>query len=114
MSLSSVTVCRCGVSSAKSCGGNAARKRLDRPRSSCRGGVPYGIRRHSCVKTATRVHQVTPKCPEYTRLLNEITTLPWPRAVGAGAVRIEFECRVVQHERERRRASAFVHRVALL
>jgi hypothetical protein len=59
----SVTVRRCGVSSAKSCGGNAARKRLDRPRSSCRGGVPYGIRRRSCVTTATRVHLVRRKCP---------------------------------------------------
>jgi hypothetical protein len=53
----------CGVSSAKSCGGNAARKRLDRPRSSCRGGLPYGIRRPSCVTTATRVHQVRRKVP---------------------------------------------------
>src|SRR4051812_38786961 len=28
-----------------------------------------------------------------------------PGPLGVGAVRIEFECRVVQHERERRRAN---------
>ena len=54
---SNVAVRRCGVSSAKSCGGNVARKRLERPRSSGRGGLPYGIRRRSCVTTATRVHR---------------------------------------------------------
>src|SRR5262249_9670960 len=42
---SSVIVRRCGASSEKSCGGNAAKNRLNLPCSNRRaiGGVPYGI-----------------------------------------------------------------------
>src|SRR5262249_33675092 len=42
---SSGIVRKSGASSEKSCGGNVARNRLNRPCSSCRarGGVPYGI-----------------------------------------------------------------------
>src|SRR5262245_6837357 len=52
---SSGIVRRCGASREKSCGGNAAKNRLNFPCSNRRatGGVPYGIEIGSCFKTAT-------------------------------------------------------------
>src|SRR5262245_4289225 len=55
---SSGIVRRCGASKEKSCGGNAAKNRLNCPCSNCRaiGDVPYGIGVGSCFKAATPRH----------------------------------------------------------
>ncbi len=61
---SSRAVRRCGASSAKSCGDNVARKRLNDPWSSCRarGGVLCGIAMSLLHRKATRSSFKPPDC----------------------------------------------------